>query len=426
MKNKTQAPGRVKSAVLNWLGFGLADHAQWSIVFGKESETGQSVTPESAIKISAVYACVRLIAQTIAALPVGVYRMAESREEDRRHPLSSIISLKPNPDQTATMFWEAIVSSALLVGNGWGRKRTINGRVVRLDFLSPYRLRWQYVKGQWEYTYTDREGRSETVPRSDLFHLPGFTVDGLFGVSAIEYGVDVIGAATAGNSAANRTFKNGLLPTVAFEMDRILTKEQRTEFRENMGSISGALNAGKSPLLEGGMKAVEIGIKPSDAQLLESRAYSAEEVCRWFGVPPTMVGLSDKASSWASSSEALNRWFLQYTLLPWLVKLQQACNTQLLSMAESSQYYVEFATEGLLRADSAGRSALYTSALQNGWMNRNEVRKMENLPSVDGGDQFTVQSNLVPLAQLGQASESNGVRNALLHWLKEADNAHQG
>lgn len=426
MKDKARKPGRIKSAVLNWLGFGLTDYEQWSVIMGKQSETGVTVTPESSMKISAVFACVRLISQTIASLPVGVYRYGDSRVEDRRHPLSSIISLNPNADQTATMFWEAMVASALLVGNGWARKRYLGDRLVALEFLSPYRLRWRLQGSRYVYTYTSIDGSVEEINRDDLFHLPGFTVDGMFGVSAIEYGAEVIGSAQAGNSAANRTFRNGLLPTVAFKIDKFLTPQQREDFRSNLSSISGALNAGKSPLMEGGMSAEEIGIKPSDAQLLESRAYSAEEVCRWFGVPPTMVGLADKASSWASSSEALNRWFLQYTLLPWLVKSQQACNTQLLSPTDRLRYYVEFATEGLLRADSAGRASLYNSSLQNGWMTRNEVRKLENLPAMEGGDIATVQSNLIPLADLGRVSESTGVRNALIQWLKEADHANQG
>lgn len=420
MNNKATKPGRLKSAVLNWLGFSFSDIAQWRALYGREAETGVSVTPETSMKVSAFYACVRLISQTIATLPVGIYRYGDTRVEDRKHPLSNLLSMRPNPDQTASVFWESMMASALIAGNGWAEKRMISGKVARLDFLHPYRLRWRRDGGRYVYVYTDEDGKQRDIEQSSLFHLPGFSIDGRFGISAIEYGVEVLGSAISGNTAANKTFKNGMAPTVAFEMERILSPEQRETFRESIAAISGAINAGKSPVLEGGMKASVIGIKPSDAQLLESRNFSAEEICRWFGVPPSMVGLTDKASSWASSSEALNRWFLQYTLLPWLVKTQQAIDTQLMSPVERTQVYSEFAVEGLLRADSGGRASLYTSALQNGWMSRNEVRRLENLPKVDGGDELTVQSNLIPLSALGATgTESNSVRNALLNWLKE-------
>ena len=147
----------------------------------------------------------------------------------------------------------------------------------------------------------------------------------------------------------NSTFKNGLLPTTYFSLERVLRPEQREEFREGLQGLSGSLNAGKAPLLEGGMKAETIGINPVDAQLLESRNFSVEEVCRWFGVPPSMVGGGDKASSWASSSESLNLWFLQYGLRPILKRIEMAIWDQLITPAEQVQLYAEFSVEGLLR-----------------------------------------------------------------------------
>jgi HK97 family phage portal protein len=153
------------------------------------------------------------------------------------------------------------------------------------------------------------------------------------------------------------------------------------------------------------MSMEELGIDPEDMQLLESRSFSKEEVCTWFGVPPSMIGSGDKASSWASSSESLNLWFLQYTLTPWLRRIEQAIWKDLLTPEERARYFAEFQVEGLLRANTAGRTALYSSALQNGWMSRNEVRRLENLPKIEGGDEFTVQSNLMPIDQLTQTEE---------------------
>lgn len=170
------------------------------------------------------------------------------------------------------------------------------------------------------------------------------------------------------------------------------------------------------------MEVGTVGINPDDAQLLESRVFSIEEVCRWFGVPPSMIGCTDKASSWASSSEQLNLWFLQYGLRPWLKRIEQAIWLQLLTPAEQLRYYAEFNVEGLLRADTQSRTNFYSTALQNGWMNRNEVRRLENLPVIDGGEIFTAQSNLLPLDQLGAGIDSPAAKAALLHWLKEPTN----
>lgn len=415
MKRKVRKPGRLKSALASFFGI---SYDQWAVVLGKDSESGVSVTPESSLKLSAFYACVRLIAQTVATLPVGIYLHGPDRSEDRRHELSDLLALKPNREQSAAMFWEAMVSSMLIAGNGWAlKKRLPSGRLVGLEFLAPSRMSWRRDQGEFIFTYTDLDGIVREYQWDEIFHLPGFTIDGIFGVSAIEFGVEVIGAAISGNSAANRTFKNGLMPTTVFEIDRILNPTQRAEFRESLDGIRGAMNAGKAAVLEGGMKASTLSVSPSDAQLLESRVHSAEEVCRWFGVPPVMVGLGDKASSWASSSEALNLWFLQYTILPLLIKIQQSCNSQLLSARDRATRYVEFSVKGLLRGDSAGRTALYSSALQNGWMSRNEVRQLENLPPIDGGDIITVQANLIELQSINEhGSEAEKLLGALSRW----------
>lgn len=425
MKTKDKKPGRIKGAVLNWLGFGLDSVGHWTQWYGRESSSGVVVTSDKALTLSAVWACTRLVSQTVATLPIGVYERLEdgSRVPADRLPVTGLIRHRPNSDTTAVTFWESILVHAALHGNGFAEKKRIAGRLVSLELLDSSRLVWRKLQsGAYEFQYTDDLGKVRLIPEGDVFHIPGFTMSGRFGMSVIKYGSEVFGSALAGNQAASSTFKNGLHPTTYFKMDRVVDKSQRDAFRENMKSISGALNAGKSPLLEAGMDVGTVGINPDDAQLLESRVFSIEEVCRWFGVPPSMIGSTDKASSWASSSEQLNLWFLQYGLRPWLKRIEQAIWSQLLTPAEQLRYYAEFNVEGLLRADTTSRTAFYSTALQNGWMSRNEVRRLENLPPVDGGDIYTAQSNLLPLDQLGAGSDSNAARSALLHWLKEPSN----
>jgi len=424
MKSKAQRPGRIKSAVLNWLGFGLGDGENWADWYGVTSSSGEVVSADKVLGLSAVWACTRLVSQTIATLPLGMYeRKADgSRVEADSLSVARLIHTKPNADMTAVVFWEAFVANILLQGNGFAEKRRSGDRVVALELMPTDKVSWRRLQsGAYEYTYTTSTGKRRVLQEDDVFHVPGFTRDGRFGMSVIKYGAEVFGAGLAANSVANSTFKNGLMQAVFFKMEKTLKPDQRKEFRENLKEVSGALNAGKSPLLEGGMTAETLGINPRDAQLLESRAYSVEEICRWFGVPPVMVGASDKSSSWASSSEQINLWFLKYGLTPLLKRIEQSIYDRLLTPIEQRRYYAEFTVEGLLRGDTTARKEFYASALQNGYLNRTTVARLENFPDVPGGDVYTVQSNLIPLDKLGSGDQSQVVKAALRHWLGEEE-----
>jgi len=207
------------------------------------------------------------------------------------------------------------------------------------------------------------------------------------------------------------------MPTVAFKMDRVLTPDQRTDFREYAKTISGAMNAGKSPVLEYGITPEAIGINPADAQLLESRGHSVEEICRWFGVPTWMVMKTDKGSNWGTGLEQQQLAFLTYCIMSYTAPIEQCVEKKLLTAVDRITYYAEYSLEAFLRADSAGRAAYLSTMAQNGFLTRNEGRLKENMPAKPGGDILTVQSNLVPLDQLGKQNESQTVRAALMNWL---------
>jgi HK97 family phage portal protein len=421
MKTKIARPGLVKSAVLNWLGFRLTDYPQWAAYYGRESASGERVTHETAMRLSAVYACTRLISQRIATLPLNLYRTTEAgREFDRKHPLSRLLRQKPNAKMTAPVFWEAVVASILLQRGAYlePRRNTL-GQMVSIEFLHPCRI----TRDGDKYRYTEKNGTIREIPADKVVYIPAFTTDGETGTSVIEYGLEVIGTGIAANRAASATFKNGLMPTTFFKFPKVLRPDQRNDARDAIGVIAGAVNAGKPAILEAEMDVGTIGINPNDAQLLESRNASAEEVCSLYGVPPTMIGRGDKASSWASSSENLNLWFLQYTLMPWMKRIEMAIWDGFLTPAEQLELYAEYNFEGLLRGDSASRSAFYASALQNGWLNRNTVARLENMPEIPGGDIYTVQSNLVPLDKLAAADDAAAVRAALTNWLRQEEAA---
>lgn len=424
-------PGRVKSAILNWLGvpISLTDEAFWSAWANNQNVAGQTVNENTVMSLSAAWACTRLISETIATLPLQLYERQPdgSRRVASDHPLYNILRRNPNSTSTANTYWEANTASVLLRGNGFSEKQMLGGRLVGLKFLAPCKSSIEKVGvNDWKFMYLNGDGTKREIPKSSLFHIPGFSTDGEWGLSAIKYGAAVFGSALAAANAANGTFERGLMPTVAFTMDKVLKKEQREEFRTNLQEVSGALNSGKSPLLEGGMDAKTIGITPSDAQLLESRNYSVEEVCRWFRVDPSMVGHGNKDSNWGTGLEQKLIGFLTFTLRPWLTRIEQAINKNLLSPVDQDRYYAEFSIEGLLRADSAGRAAFYSVMVNNGIFTRDEVRILENRPTRGGNaDVLTVQSAMTPLNALGTQSDGDTARAALAAWLasekQEAD-----
>lgn len=364
------------------------------------STSGQTVNETTMMKLSTVWACSRLLSETIATLPLNLYerRPDGSRVIASQHPLHTIIHSRPNTDTTAALHWEAIVASMLIRGTGTAEKLVFNGRLVGIQFLNPSLLWWDEAAGN--YRYTNADGTTRRIAKDKIFNIPGFSLDGKNGLSVVSYGANVFGAAMAADTAASSTFKNGLSQTTALEYPQVLRSDQREEARASLAALSGAANSGKSIILESGVKAHVVGINPADAQLLESRAFSVEEICRWFRVPPFMVGHSEKSTSWGSGIEQQMIGFLTFTLRPWLTRIEQAINKDLLTPAEQTRYYAEFSVEGLLRGDSKARAEFYNSALRNGWMSRDEVRQKENAQPIPGGDIYTVEAGLVPLDEL--------------------------
>jgi len=402
MDNNKQ-PGRVKSARLNWLGvpISLTTGTFWQEWFGTSS-SGKVVTADKAIQLSSVWACIRLLSESISTLPLKVYmREADgSRKLAQDHPAYQVLCRRPNLEMTPSRFMLLVVASICLRGNAFVEKKMIGRKLVALDPLLPQNMVVKRLPtGKLEYTYTEN-GAKRVIPVDRMMHIRGFGLDGVCGMMPLSSGRDVFGAAMAVDEAAAKIFENGLQSTGFLSSKTALNKEQRERLRKSLQSFIGSKNAGKLMVLENELSYQNVTMNPEAAQLLESRAFSIEEICRWFRVPPFMVGHVTKQSSWASSVEGMNLIFLTNTLRPLLVNIEQEIARCLLDGDED--YFAEFSVEGLLRADSVGRSAYYTTALQNGWMSRNDVRRLENLPPIPGGDIYTVQLNLTPLEDLKQ------------------------
>lgn len=376
-----------------------------------------AVTVDKALRVSTVWACVRLIAETIATLPLAIYRRDSDggRSVDRGNPLHDIVSNSPNDSMTAVNFWEAVIASLLFRGNAYVEIHRLGGRIVALDVLRPDATRWNENEKCWDYAA--RSGVRH-LDRKSVMHIVAFSLDGVNGLSPIRYGATVIGGALDADTAARGTFNRGLMPTVAFTVNRKLNKEQREAFREYVDDLSGAMNAGISPVLEEGVDAKTIGIDPADAQLLESRSWSVEEICRFYRVPPWMVGHTEKSTSWGTGIEQQMIGFLTFTLAPWLERVEQAINKNLLTITERQTLYAEFAIEGLLRADSAARAEFYAKMTTNGIYTRDDCRVRENLPRRGGNaDALTVQMNMTTLDSIGQKTPEQEARAALMTWL---------
>lgn len=400
---KNKQPGRVKSALLNWLGvpISLTTGTFWQEWFGTSS-SGKVVTADKAMQLSAVWACIRLLSESVSTLPMKVYRREAdgSRKLAQDHPAYQVLCRRPNLEMTPSRFMLMVVASICLRGNAFIEKKMIGRKLVALNPLLPQNMVVKRLDtGQLQYTYTE-DGKKRVIPVDRKMHIRGFGLDGVCGMMPLSSGRDVFGAAMAVDESAAKIFENGLQTSGYISSKVALNKEQRERLRTYLAAFAGSKNAGKMMVLEGDLSYQNVTMNPEDAQMLESRAFSIEEICRWFRVPPFMVGHVTKQSSWASSVEGMNLIFLTNTLRPLLVNIEQEISRCLLDSDED--YFAEFSVEGLLRADSVGRAAYYTTALQNGWMSRNDVRRLENLPPIPGGEIYTVQLNLTPLEDLKQ------------------------
>lgn len=376
---------------------------------------------DRALTISTFWACVRLLSGTVASLPCNVFERPKGSGRPEiafDYALQTILHDQANAETTAFSLIQAVVASLAVHGEAYGEKRFVGNRLVAVDFLPRNRVTRVFENDEWRYYFANRDGTRREIPRAKLWRILGFSLDGVCGLSVVQYGARNLNSAMSAEIAASSTFEKGLMPTTYFKYPKILQKNQREDARKAIKIISGALNAGEPAILEADMETGTIGIDPVDAQLLESRAWSVEEICRWFGMDPSMIGHSQKQTSWGTGLEQRNLAFLTYCIQTIIKSIEASIRMDLIPAPDRQRYFAKFSLEGLLRADSAGRAALYASAAQNGWMSRAEIRELEDLPFVAGSDVLTAQSNLLPLTKLGQAAPAAAAANdAIKAWL---------
>lgn len=397
------------------------------------SEAGQTITPEVALTLSAVWSCVWLNARTLAALPLNLKRYEENGDTEFAEDVAlyNVLRWKANALSTAYNFWTALWANEQLWGTGYARKIKSAGQVVGLDLLlSQYMTPYMTATGELRFNYWHPRDQAD-LSSDEVFRVFTRSIDGISGMSVIGAARNSLGLARAGESAASKTFGNGLNASGFVQSDKFLTAEQRASIRTSVAEFTGSgPNAGGTMVLEGGFKYDQLSMKPLDAELLSSRQFSVEDVCRWFNVPPILIGHSSQGQTmWGSGIEQILRGYVNLALRNYTIAASQAIRCDLIKPADRAELYAEYDFDELLSADSVARAQLYSSLSQNGINTRNELRAREGLGPMPGGESLTVQSNLVPLEKLGEAAATAGgdtaqkFRNALLEFLNVAERA---
>ena len=374
--------------------------------------SGKVVTERSAMQMTAVYSCVRILAEAVAGLPLHLYRYRDDggKEKAIGHPLYLLLHDEPNPEMSSFVFRETLMTHLLLWGNAYAQIiRNGKGEVVALYPLMPNKMSVDRdADGRLYYTYQRSseeapiaEGSKVILSPKDVLHIPGLGFDGLVGYSPIAMAKNAIGLAIATEEYGSKFFANGATPSGILEYPGTVKDPEKVRDSWTRG-FSGSGNAHKVAVLEEGMKYTPISISPEQAQFLETRKFQINEIARIFRVPPHMVGDLDKSSF--SNIEQQSLEFVKYTLDPWVVRWEQSIQRTLLQDEEKTRYFVKFNLEGLLRGDYQSRMNGYATARQNGWMSANDIRELENLdriPPESGGDLYLINGNMLPLDRAG-------------------------
>ncbi len=387
--------------------------------FFGQTQAGKSVTERTAMQMTAVYSCVRILAEAVAGLPLHLYSYTDGggKEKEINHPLYFLLHDEPNPEMTSFVFRETLMTHLLLWGNAYAQIiRNGKGEVIALYPLMPNRMTVDRdSKGQIIYTYQvsnddakTMKGSMVTLKSSDVLHIPGLGFDGLVGYSPIAMAKNSIGLAIATEEYGAKFFANGAAPSGVLEHPGTL--KDPTKVRDSWNSAyQGSSNAHRVAVLEEGLKYTPIGISPEQAQFLETRKFQINEIARIFRVPPHMVGDLEKSSF--SNIEQQSLEFVKYTLDPWVVRWEQAMVRALLSPLDKERYFIKFNVDGLLRGDYQSRMNGYAIGRQNGWMSANDIRTLENLdkiPSDEGGDLYLINGNMLPLKNAGAFANIDG------------------
>lgn len=382
-----------------------------SFLFGRTT-SGKSVNERTAMQTTAVYSCVRILAEAVASLPLHIYRYSDTgKERVPEHPLYTILHDEPNVDMTSFVFRETMMSHLLVYGNAYSQiVRDGAGRVLGLYPLLPDKVEVDRLEnGELVYYYSRyseenpnfRDLGRIALRQQDVLHIPGLGFDGLVGYSPIAMAKNAVGMTLACEEYGASFFANGANPGGVLEHPGVLKDPGKV--RESWNSVyRGSGNAHKIAVLEEGMKYQQIGIPPEEAQFLETRKFQINEIARLYRIPPHMVGDLEKSSF--SNIEQQSLEFVKYTLDPWVIRWEQSLQKALLLPEEKKEYFIKLNVDGLLRGDYQSRMNGYATARQNGWMSANDIRELEDLnpiPEEEGGNLYLINGNMTKMKDAG-------------------------
>lgn len=374
------------------------------------SASGAAVTPETAMRVAAVFGCVRIISGAVATMPLALKRRvdARTRQDASDHSLWRVLRKRPNRWMTPSGFRRMMTAHVLLRGNAYALIVRSGNRVVELIPLHPDRVRVVQADDLGlVYTYTRKDGVQATLQQSEVFHLIGLTLDGVNGVSVIQHARESIGLALTAEKHGNTMFANGTVLGAVLKHPKTIGKEAQEALQASLDRYRGAENAGKTLILEEGMDWTPLGMTAEDAQYIETRKFTRSDIAMFFGVPPHMIGDTEKSTSWGTGIEQQSLGFVAYTLQDWLTAWEETIGRDLIS---EDDIYAKFNPAGLLRGDINSRYAAYSTARQWGWLSINDIRELEDLNPIENGDDYLQPMNMEPAGTPAESASQKRVR----------------
>jgi HK97 family phage portal protein len=368
---------------------------------GIEAKSGIKVSEKSALQSNAVYACVKILSETLASLPLFVYRRLEPRGKERalNHSLYRILHFLANPLMTSFELRETLMGHVLTWGNGYAElERNNGGRILNLWPLRPDRMRIEAEGLSLKYFYTLPNGTEIEIPKQNLLHIKGLSLGGYVGESVIGFARESIGLSLATEEFGSRFFSNNAIPGGVYQHPGRLGKEARENLQKSLEKAhQGLTMTHRMMILEEGMKYEKIGIPPEDAQFLQTRKFQLAEIARIYRIPLHLVQELDRATFSNVEQQSLD--YVIHTMRPWLVRWEQAMQRDLLLQNEWDEFFIEFLVDGLLRGDSESRYKAYATGRQWGWLSADDIREMENMnPLPEGiGEAYLVPMNMKAL-----------------------------
>ncbi|MCA9913276.1 MAG: phage portal protein [Anaerolineae bacterium] len=371
---------------------------------GIDTDTGITVSDERALKVSAVWACLQYITNSVCSLPLGFYRKsATGRVDLERHALTDLFQISPNQWMKPRDFRKAMTLQMAMWQNAYAEIIWNGSRPIALMPLRPGRMT-PFITDDGELTYHYQiEAGVKVYAKKSILHLKGFGTDGIVGLERMDYARQALGLSVSADTYASKQFAHGGRSGGGYLMfDQFLTEKQREQARSLYEGLSAtAVNKGKLWVLEGGVKYESDTLNPDTMQMIETRKMNLGEIARFFGVPEVMIGAgSNGASAWPASFEQQLLSFLTFTLQDYIDEWEMGLSYALLTPAERRTIIIDHDVTGFIKMDSEAKAKLQATWVQNGLKTRNEIRKINNDPAIDGGDDLTVQVNLTPVQEL--------------------------